>query len=160
MNQKMLLFLMRVALGWLMFYAGITKVLNPDWTAAGYLRGAKTFSGIYNFFASPEILPAIDFINEWGLALLGVSLILGIGVRITSWCGAALMALYYLPILRFPYVGEHSYLVDEHIIYILVLLYFSKAGAGRAWWGMEDWFASLPFIRKNRKLKELLGGCG
>ena len=64
--QKIILFLLRVGTGWLMFYAGITKILNPAWSAAGYLKGAKTFVGFYNWLAQPDILPVVNFINEWG----------------------------------------------------------------------------------------------
>ncbi len=119
-------------MGWLMFYAGITKVLNPQWSAAGYLTAAKTFPTLFQWFASPEILPVINLINEWGLTFLGVSLILGIFVRFSSLLGAALMLLYYFPVLEFPYVA-HSWLVDEHIIYALALLFFAAVRAGRTW---------------------------
>ena len=130
--QKISLFLLRVSMGWLMFYAGITKVLNPQWSAAGYLTAAKTFPTLFQWFASPEILPVINLINEWGLTFLGVSLILGIFVRFSSLLGAALMLLYYFPVLEFPYVA-HSWLVDEHIIYALALLFFAAVRAGRVW---------------------------
>ena len=76
--QKISLFLLRVSLGWMFFYAGITKVINPAWSAEGYLNGAKTFAGFYHWLASPGILPVTNFVNEWGLTLLGVSLVLGI----------------------------------------------------------------------------------
>ena len=52
--------ILRLAMGWLMLYAGITKVLNPEWSAKGYLTGAKTFTGFYQWLAGPEILPLID----------------------------------------------------------------------------------------------------
>src|SRR3989338_3076427 len=114
--QKISLFLLRISTGWLMFYAGITKILNSEWSAAGYLKGAKTFAGFYQWLTQPEILPIVNFINEWGLTLLGASLILGIFVRLSGVLGAALMAMYYFPILQFPYPNAHSYIVDEHII--------------------------------------------
>ena len=41
------------------------------------------------------------------------------------------MALYYLPILNFPYVGDHSFLVDEHVIYALALWLLIKTDAGK-----------------------------
>ncbi len=129
--QKGWLVLTRISLGWLFFYAGITKVLNPEWSAAGYLTGAKTFSGFFAWLASPSILPIINFINEWGLTLLGLSLIFGFLVRWSSILGAVLMLLYYLPTLDFPYPNPHSYLVDEHIIYALVLISFSALNVGR-----------------------------
>jgi len=134
MNTKHLsLFLLRVSLGWLFFYAGITKVLDASWTSAGYLTGAKTFAEFYQFLASPGIIPFIDFVNQWGLTLLGISLLLGVGVRLSAPLGALLMLLYYFPVLEFPYVGTHSYLVDEHIVYIAALLVLASARAGHMW---------------------------
>lgn len=130
------LLLLRLGLGWLFFYAGITKILDPAWSAEGYLKGAKTFTGFYHWLASPSILPVTNFLNEWALALIGAALILGIFVRVASIAGAALMLAYYFPILNFPYPNPHSYIVDEHIIYALALLVLVKLKAGRTW-GLE-----------------------
>ena len=154
--QKISLFLLRILAGWLFFYAGITKVLNPEWSAAGYLKGAKTFVGFYQWFINPGILPIINFVNEWGLTLLGISLILGIGVRLSSILGVILMFLYYLPILDFPYPNPHSFLVDEHIIYASVLLLLASFRAGRVW-GLENWCSNLPVCSKFPRLREWLG---
>src|SRR5688572_4152902 len=150
-SDKKILAALRIALGWLFFYAGITKVLDSDWSAKGYLLGAKTFSGFYAWLASDGILPLIDFVNKWGLTLLGVSLILGVAVRLFSLFGAALMLLYWLPVLDFPRVG-HGYLVDDHVVYALVLLFFAAAKAGR-WYGLEERCAKLPFCAKYPKLR-------
>lgn len=128
--QSKLLFLLRIALGWLHFYAGITKVINPEWTSAGYLAGAKTFSGFYAWLASPGILPVTDFLNEWGLTLIGAALIVGLFTRLAAKLGAFMMILYYLPVLAFPLVGEHSFIVDDHIIHILALLVLASFQAG------------------------------
>src|SRR3989344_5282087 len=132
--QKVFLFFLRISMGWLMFYAGIIKILDPNWSAAGYLSGAKTFTGFYQLLLQPDILPFINFINEWGLAILGISLIFGIFVRLSSVFGALLMFLYYFPVLEFPYILPHSYIVDEHIIYAFVLLFFAVTKAGRPGW--------------------------
>ena len=154
--QKISLFLLRVAMGWMMLYSGITKIINPKWSAVGYLRGAKTFTGFFEWFLQPNILPITNFVNEWGLTLLGVSLILGIGVRLSSVLGAVLMMLYYFPILDFPYPNPHSYIVDEHIVYALVLLVFAALRAGRVW-GLENWCQNLPICRRSPRLRALLG---
>jgi len=153
--QNITLFALRLSLGWLFFYAGITKVLNPNWTAEGYLRGAKTFFGFYQWLAGPDILPVVNFLNEWGLTLIGISLIVGIGVRLSSLLGALLMLLYYFPVLDFPYPNPHSYLVDEHIIYALVLLLLASFRAGRVW-GLENWCSNLPICSKFPRLREWL----
>ena len=155
--MRIYIFLLRIALGVLFFYAGITKVLNPNWSAAEYLKGAKTLPEVYQFLMQPEILPIINFINEWGLTLLGVSLLLGVFVRLSTKLGALLMLLYYIPILKFPYVGTNSFLVDQHIIYILSLLLLGAAKAGRVVWGLEEWCSNLPICSKYPKLRDWLG---
>lgn len=154
-SQKISLLILRLSTGWMMFYAGITKVINPEWSAAGYLSGAKMFVGFYNWLLSPSILPTVNLVNEWGLTLLGISLILGIGVRLSSALGALLMLLYYIP-LGFPYPNPHSYIVDEHIIYLATLLYLSTIRAGRVW-GLENWCSNLPICSKYPKLRNWLG---
>src|SRR3989338_6796907 len=111
---KVAVFLSRISLGVLFFYAGITKVLNPSWSATEYLNSAKTFPGLFQWFASAGNLGWVNFVNEWGLALVGVALIIGLFVKLASVGGGLLMILYYLPVLSFPYTGEHSFLVFEH----------------------------------------------
>ena len=154
--MKIYTFFLRISLGILFFYAGITKITDPNWSAARYLKGATTFAEFYNFLLQPNLLPITNFINEWGLTLLGVSLLLGIFVRLSSTLGALLMLLYYIPILNFPYAGAHSFLVDEHIIYIFSLLLVGSLKAGR-FWGLEKWCSSLPICSKYPKLRDILG---
>ncbi len=137
--HKTSLFLLRVGLGWLMLYAGWTHLTSANFavSAAGYMGGAKILTGFYGWLASPGMLPFVSNLNAWALTLLGVSLILGALVRVSSWLGALLMLLYYLP-LGFPYPDAHSYIVDDHIIYILILLVLAAYGAGRVW-GLDSW---------------------
>ncbi len=115
-SQKIALLILRISLGWMYFYAGVTKLIVPNWSAAFYFKDAQTFAGLYKLFLNPNILPIVNFLNEWGLTLLGIALILGIFVRLSSILGIMLMILYYLPILKIPYPNAHSFIVDEHII--------------------------------------------
>jgi len=131
--QKISLFLLRVSLGWMFLYSGINALTTPGWSAAGYLKGAKTFAGFYQWLLQPNILPVINFVNEWALTLLGISLILGIFIRFSAPLGAVLMLLYYFPILAFPYPNAHAFIVDEHIIYALALLVLASLRAGDVW---------------------------
>ena len=141
--KNITIFALRLSMGWLLFYAGITKVLNPDWTSAGYLKGAQTFSEMYLFLASPGVVQFVDFANQWGLILIGISLIVGAFVRYSSIFGAILMLLYYFPVLEFPMVG-HGFIVDEHIIYIFALLLLASMNAGK-FWGLEG---KIPFLKR------------
>jgi len=127
------LLLSRVSLGVLFFYAGITKVLDSSWSAAGYIGAAKTFTGFYQLFLNPAILPIVNFLNAWGLTILGLSLILGLFVRLSSVLGVVLMLLYYFAAGPFPYPNAHAWLIDEHIIYAFLLLFFASIRVGRYW---------------------------
>ncbi|HXF44386.1 MAG TPA: DoxX family protein [Candidatus Paceibacterota bacterium] len=154
-NSAKWLSILRIVTGWMMFYAGITKVINPNWTAAGYLKGAKTFTGFYQWLSGEGLIGIVNFVNEWGLTLLGVSLILGIGVRLSSIFGAILMLLYYFPAAEFPFV-EHGFIVDDHIIYASVFAFFAAVRAGR-YYGLENWCSNLPICSKFPSLRSWLG---
>lgn len=137
--QKISLFLLRVSMGWLFLYAGLEKLMNPGWSAAGYLASAKNFPGFYVWLASSGMIGVVNILAEWGLTILGIALILGIGVRLASWLGALLMLLFYM-VLPFPYPDANSLLVDEHIILLFALLIMNAYHAGRAW-GLSGWAA-------------------
>lgn len=145
-HAKTVILLLRLGLGWLFFYTGITKVLTANWSAAGYLMSAKTFAGYYQWLASPTNIGWVSFLNEWGLTLIGISLILGVFVRWSSLAGAVMMIMYYFPVLEFPYIGKTSFLVDEHILYalIFVLLFASHAGT---YWGLDSILQKLGYKR-------------
>ncbi len=130
---KIPIFLLRLTLGWIFFYAGITKILNPEWSAAAFLQKAKTFPLFFQWLANSQNIDWVNFLNSWGPFLIGISLILGALVRWSSLAGILLMILYYLPAFDFPYAGSNSYLIDQHIIYILVLLLLYRIHAGQIW---------------------------
>lgn len=123
MNKKIVAaaVLLRVSLGWFMFFAGLGKIIDPAWSAKSFLLGAKTFSDFYAWFALPANLWWVDPLNEWGLFFVGLALLLGVSIRFASFAGAAFMVLYYFPHLTFPYVS-HSFLVEEHVIYALAFM--------------------------------------
>jgi thiosulfate dehydrogenase (quinone) large subunit len=126
---------MRLALGWFYIYAGVTKILDPNWDASFYLKGAKIGAGFYSMLLSPGVLPIVNFVNAWGLTLLGISLVLGLLVRYSAPLGMVLMALYYIP-LGIIHPDAHSFIVDDHIIYITALFVLFANNAGR-YWGID-----------------------
>lgn len=145
--NKISFFILRIATGWLMFYAGLVKILNPAWSAEGYLKSAKTFSSFYLWLADSPYLALINLINEWALTLLGISLILGAFVRLSSLLGVVLMLLYYFPVLEFPKAGSYGFIVDEHIIYVLLLLFFATSRGGKIW-GLDKLILKIPWVKK------------
>lgn len=152
--QNVFLFLLRISIGWLIFYAGITKVLDPEWSAAGFLNNATTFPEFFQFFATPTMLPLTDFLNEWGLTLIGIALVVGVFTRISAVLGAMLMVLYYFPTLNFPYPTEHTFIVDDHLIYALLLLYIASASLTGIW-GLGRWATSRSrFLSRSPRLQK------
>lgn len=127
-----LLTIVRIAVGWHFLYEGITKIIAGTWSSAPYLAGSKwIFAPVFNAMAgSAAVTGIVDFLNIWGMILVGLGLILGVFIRIASGAGA-LMCLFYFaaypPVPGFT-VGvpvEGSYLwVNKTLIEFLVLLVF------------------------------------
>jgi len=130
---------LRWLIGWHLLYEGIAKILNPYWTSAGFLSGSEgPLAGLFLWMASaPGRLAAVDALNEWGLVLLGLGLILGLFTRTTTVFAMLLLALYYLG--NPPWMGiessvpaEGSYLIVNKTLIELaalgVLLAFPTGG--------------------------------
>jgi len=116
--QLTALVVLRMLIGWHLLYEGITKVINPYWTSAGYLSDSKwIFSGLFtSIVANPTVLKSVDFLNEWGLIAIGIGLIAGLLTRAATIAGIVLLCLYYVanpPFLGYQYSmpTEGSYLI-------------------------------------------------
>lgn len=127
--QLWMLVVLRVAIGWHLLYEGVVKVMNPNWSSVGYLMDSKGwFAGIFQDIASnPGLLQVADFLNMWGLILIGLGLILGLFTRVSIIGGIALLALYYLshpPLINANYAipSEGNYMfVNKNLIEMLTL---------------------------------------
>ena len=109
---------LRFLIGWHFLYEGISKLLNPYWSSAAYLLDSKwIFSGIAKTIVSnPTLLTFSDYINMWGLTLVGVSLLFGIFSRYGALVGMGFIMMYYLfepPLVGLEYgkPNEGSYIV-------------------------------------------------
>lgn len=133
--QKALVLSMRIMLGWVFLYAGYRQIfLTENWSAAGFLKDAKTFQDFYALFSSPEVVPYVSVLVKWGHLLIGLSLVTGLMVRISASFGALLMIMYYFPRLDFPYVTNvQNFIIEYHLVYALVLVFLAAVHAGRIW---------------------------
>ena len=70
------LLVLRLVVGWHFLYEGLSKLFTPGWSAAGYLASSGWFlSDVFHWMAeSPAVLPWVDFLNVWGLILIGADL--------------------------------------------------------------------------------------
>jgi len=127
--QTVSLVTLRIVIGWHFLYEGLAKLTNPYWTSAGYLAESQGwFSGFFfDMATSPKVLTVVDFLNIWGLILIGIGLILGAFTRLATIAGIALLALYYLaapPMIGFTYPmpSEGSYLIVNKVLIEMVAL--------------------------------------
>jgi thiosulfate dehydrogenase (quinone) large subunit len=127
--QLIFLVLLRVAIGWHMLYEGMVKIMNPDWSSFGYLMDSKGFfAGLFQGMATRQgLLQAVDYLNMYGLFLIGLGLIAGLFTRLSVICGIVLLSLYFLshpPLAGIQYIipQEGSYLlVNKTLIEIIAL---------------------------------------
>ncbi|MDH4257652.1 MAG: DoxX family membrane protein [Candidatus Aminicenantes bacterium] len=142
---------LRVLIGWHFLYEGIVKVINPYWSSAGFMLETKgIFKGLAtSIVASPDTLGFIDFLNKWGLILIGLGLIAGCLTRVASIAGMALLFLYYVfhpPFIGYSFVTpvEGSYLlVDKNLIELCALFVLNFFPTG-----MHIGLDRLIFIKK------------
>ena len=90
--------LLRMAIGWHFLREGVIKLANPNWTAAGYLRGSwGPFAPLFNSMAeSAQMMQFIDFIMPIALTVAGLGLILGLFTRTSSVIGMGLLGTFYV----------------------------------------------------------------
>lgn len=151
-TQLFWLVALRVVIGWHFLYEGLVKLVNPNWSSLGYLLDSDgPLREVFVRMASaPSLLQVVDFMNIWGLTLIGFCLIAGLFERVAITGGIVLLAFYYLshpPFIGLTYAlpSEGSYLIVNktliELIALVVLLVFPTArriGLGR-----------LVFYRKN-----------
>ncbi|MFC2115412.1 DoxX family membrane protein [Bacteroidota bacterium] len=116
--QILSLTILRITIGWHFLYEGLIKVFNPEWSAISYLNNATgPFASIFNSLASNSAaLGIMDALNQWGLVLIGLSLMIGLLSRWAAVGGMALLALYYFANPPFKGLGESSMAEGNYLI--------------------------------------------
>ncbi len=128
-----LLTALRILVGWHFLYEGLVKLMNPAWSAKIYLMGSNwVFSDLFHKMAdSTGAIGVVDFLNTWGLILIGLSLFLGLLIRWSSLAGALLMLFYFaayppIPGHTFGALNEGNYIwVNKTLIELVLLLVFA-----------------------------------
>jgi thiosulfate dehydrogenase [quinone] large subunit len=128
--QTFFLVSLRIIIGWYFLYEGLTKLVNPDWSSFGYLMDSKGwFSGMFHSLAgNPDIVVVIDWLNKWGLTMIGLGLMLGLLTRLALFAGLFLLMMYYLshpPLAAVTYIlpQEGSYLwVNKTLIEMVTMV--------------------------------------
>ena len=148
--------ILRISLGWIFFWAFIDKLfglgfattaeqawLNGGSPTAGFLLHATKgpFASLYQFLAGSNV---VEWLFMLGLLLIGLSLIFGIGVKVAGYAGALLMLLMYTAGFMPP---EHNPFLDEHLIYVVVLISLTFVKAGRTF-GLGQWWVETKLVKR------------
>ena len=127
--MKTIVTIIRAAIGWHFLYEGCIKFIADEWSATSYLNNTHGFlSGFYHWLAaSPVRLDIVDFLNIWGLILIGFALFLGLCIRWASLAGALLLTLYYFAYPPFGlslFSGDGSvYIINQLFIEAAILVF-------------------------------------
>lgn len=152
---------LRLVMAWVFLQAGIDKLLEPGWSAQGYLLNAIPESNplpwLWPMLAEA---PLIDVFNVWGPILIGIALVIGGFVRTASFFGALMMLFYWASHLQGGITAglpiDHGFVVSSHIVYVLLLFGLGAWGAGRIV-GIDARLEQTSVVRNNPWLRYLLG---
>lgn len=153
--------LSRINLGLLFLWSFLDKLLglgfatcaeqsigcSQAWIQGGSpTTGFLTFStgGVFaNFYQNLAGLLWVDWLFMAGLLGIGLALVLGIGIRIATASGLLMMVILYFA--NWP--PQNNPLIDEHIIYILLLVGLYKTGAQNRL-GFGRWWKQTKIVGK------------
>jgi thiosulfate dehydrogenase (quinone) large subunit len=146
---KAILGILRLSMGLVFLWAFVDKVwglgfaTKPEgaWLAGGspttgFLKFGVhgPFAEIFNSLAGNGL---VDWLFMLGLFFIGLTLTLGIMVRLGAYAGALMLFLMYLGVGIQP---EHHPFIDDHWIYFFVMLALAWStpgryfGLGNRWW--------------------------
>ncbi|KKR25004.1 MAG: DoxX family protein [Candidatus Levybacteria bacterium GW2011_GWB1_39_7] len=158
--QKQVFALLRITLGFIFLWAFFDKLLGlgfattPEkaWLAGGsptlgYLKFGThgPFAGTFQTLAGNVM---VDWLFMLGLLGVGAAFVLGIALRFAALGGGLMMILMWLS--AFP--PKNNPLIDEHIIYLLVLLSIGRVETGNVlglgkWWAKTSIAKNYPILR-------------
>ena len=145
-------------MGWIFLWAFVDKLFGLGFATAsenswilgvsptlGFLANAAKgpFAGIFQSIAGNVL---VDWLFMAGLLFIGIALILGVAKKLSCYSGILLMVLMWLAVLP----PEHNPIIDEHIIYILILGILSQT---KTRFSLENWWAKLKLVKKLKFLK-------
>lgn len=148
---KPMIVLLRLAMAWVFLYAASHQVFG-GFSVAGFLNSTKTFHWLYAPLAAPGPADVVSFLVAYGHLLIGLSLLSGLLVRVSAIFGIAVMLLYWMAHMDFPYISDtNNFLLDEHIVDALVLGLLIATHAGHIF-GLDAWAAKFDQVRHNKWL--------
>lgn len=146
--------LLRIFLGFIFLWAFLDKLFGLGFSTVpdkSWLMGGSPTSGFLkmgthgpfaSIFQSMAGNPLVDWLFMLGLLLIGLALILGIGLKIAGYSGSLLLLLMWMA--AFP--PKTNPVIDEHIIYILILLGLTTTPENH-WWSKTKLVKKYPILK-------------
>lgn len=155
-TEQVLIVFFRLCMGWTFLWAAIHH-FGDDQFVTGFLTHTKTFHDVYAPLTNPAIVPTLTFLVEYGHLLIGLSLISGLLVRISSPFAIMLLLMYWTAHMDFPFIENvNNYLVDYHIVYSGVLVYLIMKRAGHVF-GLDGLLERMHMVEQYPVLRPLVG---
>lgn len=157
---KAVLGISRISIGLIFLWAFFDKLLGLGFSTApdqAWLMGGSPTTGFLkfgvhgpfaDFFHSLAGGGMIDWIFMLGLLFIGVSLTLGIFMKLGGWSGVIMLFLMYLAAGLPP---EHHPFIDDHIINLLVILLVMWGNGGKYFGFGNKWYNS-SLVQKHKIL--------
>lgn len=150
--------LLRLMMGWIFLWAFIDKLFGlgfsttaeKAWLAGGSPTAGFLQFGVHGpfaeFYQGLAGIPLVDWLFMLGLLFVGVSLVLGIFMKLGSYAGMLMLFLMYTAAGLSP---ENNPFIDDHIIYIFVILSLVLTNSGE-YLGLGKWWGSTSFVQKHK----------
>lgn len=144
----------RIGLGFIFLWAFVDKLfglgfatpserswLNGGSPTSGYLAGVEgPFAGTFNAMSGQAWA---DWLFMAGLLGIGGALLLGVAMRLAAATGALLLLFMYAASLPL----DNNPIIDDHIIYAVVLIGLAAVKAGDAF-GLGAAWRRTPLVRR------------
>lgn len=162
---------LRITMGLTFLWAFLDKTFGWGYatkSSQAWINGGSPTKG---FLAHVEVGPFQGMLRDWagsgvanwlfmlGLLGIGLALVLGVGMRIAATTGTILLALMWIaewPLARFTSTGAPTSstnpIIDEHFVFILVLITLAAYAAGNTW-GLGRQWAGLDVVARNPWLR-------
>lgn len=155
-SDKGFILFFRLTMAWTFLYAASHQVFDPHFSVAGFLSHTKTFHDLFVPFTSPSVAPIVTFLVGYGHLLIGLSLLVGLMVRVSATFGIALLLMYWMAHMDWPYIeNTNNFIIDYHIVYAGALCYVIAKRAGHVF-GLDGVVEKMEFFKNHPGLKPLV----
>jgi uncharacterized membrane protein YphA (DoxX/SURF4 family) len=125
-SMRVMIFLLRIALGLNFFYLSYSVLFNP---ALGKEVHGRSFGDLYSWLALTNQPGWVHPFAQWAFLIIGACLMVGLLTRVMSVSAIILTLFSYLPTLSYSALNISQFISDEVIVVIcLFLLVLANAG--------------------------------